>query len=363
MRTSDLTFIPDTQELFSFLPLELRDYRVHFCGPTGSDAVDAAVKLCRLATGRSMVYSFHGGYHGVGQGPLAMTGNLYIKSVPGMTNHNVHFLPFPSTYRNPFQINGKQGEEAVMAYISNLLDDCESGISKPACVVTEVVQGEGGLNSFSSYALKELRRITKMHDIPLVLDEVQSGFCRSGRRFAFEHSGITPDVLVLSKAAGGSQPLSVIVYDKSLDKWAQGMHAGTFRGNGLAFSSGAATLKFMREEKLWKQVEEKGNLFRGALEAADCKYIGDIRGLGLMIGLELVDPSKQDASGLPKRNSELCAQTQKECLRRGLVVEVGGRGGTVLRPLPPLIVTDSELKSGARIIVDSINAAAGKVIE
>lgn len=140
-------------------------------------------------------------------------------------------------------------------------------------------------------------------------------------------------------------------------------YTGTFRGNGLAFSAGAATLKFMREEKLWKQVEKKGDLFRGTLEAASCKYIGDIRGLGLMIGLELVDPSTQDANGLPKRSSELCAQTQKECLNRGLVIEVGGRGGTVLRPLPPLIATDSELRNGARIIVDSINAAAGRVIE
>ena len=121
------------------------------------------------------------------------------------------------------------------------------------------------------------------------------------------------------------------------------MHAGTSRGNGLAFSAGAATFKLMREEKLWEQVEERGNFLRNTLKASKCKYIGDIRGLGLMLGVELIDPSKNGADGLPEASKEICAQTQVECLKRGLILEVGGRGGTVLKPLPPLIVTESTL--------------------
>lgn len=321
------------------------------------------MKLCKLATGRKTVLAFHGAYHGVGQGTLAMMGNTGAKGIPGLMT-DTHFLPFPNSYHQPFGLPGNEGGEgdrAVIKYIEHFLGDCESGVTKPACIVLEVLQGEGGLNSFSSWALRELRSITQKYDIPLVVDEIQSGFCRSGEKFAFEHAGITPDVVVLSKAAGGSQPLSCIVYNKELDQWDPGMHAGTFRGNGLAFSAGAATLKFMRESKLWEQVESKGQMFRRLLQAENLECIGDIRGMGLMIGIELVDPRQKGDDGLPAPSSDLCAQTQVECLKRGLIIEKGGRGGAVLRPLPPLIVNEDEIKQAASIIVESISAAKEKV--
>ena len=233
--------------------------------------------------------------------------------------------------------------------------------TKPACIVLEVVQGEGGLNSISDWALRELRRITQEKDIPLVVDEIQSGFCRTGHRFAFERSGITPDMLVLSKAAGGSQPLSCIVYNKKLDKWGPGMHAGTFRGNGLAFSAGAATLKFMREERLWEQAERKGRLFHDLLSATKCEYIGDIRGRGLMLGIELVTPGEMGKDGLPTACGELAAQTQKECMKRGLTIEKGGRNGSVLRSLPPLTVSNEDIEHAVSIILESIETSASVI--
>lgn len=354
------------KELFAFMPPAFKDdFRVQFCGGSGSDAVDAAVKLCKIATGRSTVMCFHGAYHGMGQGPLAMMGNLGCKGAVQGLMPGVQFLPYPNSYRQPFGMEpeaGGAGDRAVMTYIEHILNDCESGVTKPACVVLEVVQGEGGLNRISDWALRELRRITREHDIPMVIDEIQSGFCRSGRKFAFEYSGITPDVVTISKAAGGSQPLACVVYDKRLDKWGPGAHTGTFRGNGLAFSAGAATMRLMREQRLWEQVHAKGQLFQELIAAGRCDYVGDVRGLGLMVGLELIDPKKLGKDGLPCASGALCAQVQIECLKRGLIIERGGRSGAVLRPLPPLIVTEAQIKQAVEIILEAIKSAAAKVL-
>lgn len=354
-------------ELFQFLPSGMsEDFRVQFCGGSGSDAVDAAVKVCKTATGRGTVLCFHGAYHGHGQGPLAMMGNLGSKGPVQGLMPGVGFLPFPNNYRQPFGLatgEGGEGDKAVLKYIEHLLKDDESGVTKPACVVLEVVQGEGGLNAMSNWALRELRRITAENDIPLICDEIQSGFCRSGQKFAFEHSGIIPDVVCLSKAIGGSQPMACIVYNKKLDTWGPGAHTGTFRGNGLAFAAGAATLRHMRENKMWEVAEAKGQLIKSLLSGKS-KYIGDIRGFGLMLGIEFVDPAKVEKDGKDMRSSSggaLCGQVQVECLKRGLIIEKGGRGGAVLRPLPPLIVTEAEIRQACAIILEAVTAAALKV--
>jgi diaminobutyrate-2-oxoglutarate transaminase len=364
----DMASAPKTEfmsELFQFLPVGMsEDFRVQFCGGSGSDAVDAAVKVCKTATGRATVLCFHGAYHGHGQGPLAMMGNLGSKGPVQGLMPGVGFLPFPNNYRQPFGLatgEGGEGDRAVLKYIEHMLNDDESGVTKPACIVLEVVQGEGGLNAMSNWALQELRRITAENDIPLICDEIQSGFCRSGQKFAFEHSGIVPDVVCLSKAIGGSQPMACIVYNKKLDTWGPGAHTGTFRGNGLAFASGAATLRYMRENKLWEQAEAKGQLLKSLL-LGKSPYIGDIRGYGLMLGVEFIDPAKKCLDG--NRSSSggaICGQVQVECLKRGLIIEKGGRGGSVLRPLPPLIVTDAEIRQAAGIILEAIAAAALKI--
>lgn len=158
--------------LMSVMPPELASGRVHFCSPAGTDAVDAAIKLCKIATGRKTVLCFHGSYHGHGQGPLAMMGNLKTKSLVPSLMPDVHFLPFPYEYRNPFGIPGEAGAAAVMNYIETLLSDVESGVSRPACVVVEVVQGEGGGLAFPDGALRRLREVTLRMGIPLVVDEV-----------------------------------------------------------------------------------------------------------------------------------------------------------------------------------------------
>lgn len=345
--------------LFSTLPKELRDGRVHFCSPAGTDCIDAAVKLCKIATGRKSVLCFHGSYHGHGQAPLAMMGNLDTKSaIPGSLMPDVHFLPFPYKYRNPFGIMGDEGANACMKYIETLLSDAESGVTAPACVVVEVVQGEGGANCFQDEALRTLRALTTKHGIPLVIDEIQAGFCRTGRMHSFERAGIVPDVACFSKAVGGQQPLAVICFKEELNQWQPGSHTGTFRGNTLSFVAGVASFDFMKENRLWEAARQQGWRLRQNLKETQSrvKSIGDVRGRGVMIGVEFVDPrGHTDSSTPPPEFGDLAADVQKECFKRGLIIERGGRQGCVLRFLPPAVITDAQVDASCQIFSDAVS--------
>lgn len=381
-------FVTDLQ---SVLPADMRDNaRFHFCSPAGTDALDAAVKLCKHATGRRSVLAFHGGYHGHGHGTLAMMGNLDAKSSIAGLMSDVHFLPYPYTFRNPFGMDSEEGERAVLRYIETVLNDVESGIPKPACMVVEAIQGEGGVGSLSDFALQELRRLTLKYDVPLVLDEVQAGFCRSGDFFAFQKSGIAPDVVCMSKAVGGSQPLAVLAYNKRLDKWGPGAHTGTFRGSQLSFvcgsgacararpaltpalapaltpspRPGAASINYMKEVKLWEHATARGAQLRKHLAdlASRSKSIVDIRGRGMMLGVELAKPDTQDHTGRPQPFGDLAQQVQMECVKRGMILERGGRGGAVMRILAPLVITEKEVDTCAGIFADALLAAEKKLL-
>src|SRR5262249_13536827 len=192
---------------------------------------------------------FHGAYHGMTSGALAAMGNLGPKAALHGAS-GIHFAPFPYRFRCPFGSDGEDTDRLSIQYLANLLSDPESGIPRPAAVIVEVVQGEGGCIPVSDAWLRQLRQLTRDHDIPLVIDEVQTGFGRTGTMFAFERAGIVPDVLVLSKAVGGGFPLAVIVYDEALDRWPRGMHAGTFRGNQIAMVAGTVTMEILRRDRL-----------------------------------------------------------------------------------------------------------------
>ncbi len=241
-----------------------------------------------------------------------------------------------------------------------MLDDPESGILPPAAVILEVVQGEGGSVPADLEWLKEIRRITKERGIPLIIDEIQTGIGRTGEFFAFEHASIVPDVIVSSKAIGGSLPLSVVIYDKEFDQWGPGAHIGTFRGNQMAMAAGTATMKYIKEHRLTEHAAEMGTRLMDALShvKSSIPEIGDVRGRGLMIGVEMVKPElKQANNGSHPANPELASTIQAECLKRGLIVEVGGRYGAVIRILPPLIITKEEVDIVAGILEDSIQQA------
>jgi diaminobutyrate-2-oxoglutarate transaminase len=369
MQTLDLTTPAKeafVEELFSLLPPGLSSRaRVQFCGPAGTDAVEAAVKLVKTATRRPTMFAFQGGYHGMSQGALSMMGNLGPKRAMAGSLGGVQFLPYPYAYRCPFGLGGEAGEAAGLSYIQNLLGDPESGVLTPAGVLVEGVQGEGGVIPCSAGWLGRLRELCTAFDVPLILDEVQTGFGRTGKMFSFEHAGITPDVVVLSKALGGGLPLSVVVYDEALDKWQPGAHAGTFRGNQLGMVAGLATLRFIRRERLDEHAQAMGLRLMAHLEhlANDHACIGDVRGRGLMLGVEIVQPGELDARGQPRAGGERAAAIQRACLRRGLILELGGRHGSTVRLLPPLIITEAEVdrvaEIFARALADVESAARG----
>ena len=335
------------EEIFSILPEGLKENaKIQFCSPSGTDAVDAAIKLCKTATKRGNVIAFSGGYHGMGHGALALTGNHNAKNNVQNLMPGVYFMPYPYSYRCPFGLGGEAGVDACCAYFERMLKDPESGVVKPAAVIIEPIQGEGGVIPAPVKFLQTVRRVTEELDIPMIVDEIQCGMGRSGRVFAFEYAGIVPDVILSSKAIGGSQPMSVVIYNKKLDAWTAGAHAGTFRGNQLAMAAGSVVIERIKKPEFLAEVVRKGHVIESALIdlQKEVSIIGDVRGKGLMLGVEFIDPNgKKDIMGRPEPSGEIAAKIQHMCFENKLVMEKGGRNGSVMRCLCALNVTDEEI--------------------
>ena len=350
LHTLDLTTpVKDrfVQTILDNLPGDLKDNaRIQFCSPSGTDATDAAIKLCKTATGRSTVIAFSGGYHGMGHGALALTGNLNAKNHVANLMPGVQFMPVPYSYRCPFGLGGQAGIDACCAYFERMLKDPECGVTRPAAVIIEAIQGEGGVIPVPEKFLQTVRRVTAELDIPMICDEIQCGMGRSGRLFAFEYAGITPDVILASKAIGGSQPMAVVIYNKKLDKWTAGAHAGTFRGNQLAMAAGTVVLETVTKKEFLNEVVSKGEYIRQHIEKLqkEVSIIGDVRGKGLMLGIEFIDPNaEKDLMGHPAASGEIAARVQHLCFENRLVMEKGGRNGSVMRCLCALNVTREDI--------------------
>jgi diaminobutyrate-2-oxoglutarate transaminase len=341
------------RKLKGMLPGRLRESaRFHFGGPTGSDAIEASLKLTRAHTGREAVIAFQGSYHGMTAEALSVTSDV---GFGGPTSTPVHFMPYPYCYRCPLGLKPDSCEMACAHLLDTSLEDPHSGIPKPAAVLVEPIQGEGGTIVPPDGYLTELRRITHKHDVPLICDEIQTGFARTGKMFAVEHDGITPDVMTFSKALGGiGYPISCIAYDSKLDTWKQGAHIGTFRGHQVAMAAGFAAIEFMQEVDLPAHAAHLGELTLELLREAQhtLPSVGDVRGRGLMIGIELV---KDRDSKQPW--PEMAAQIRTECFHRGVIIEVGGHYGNVARFLPPLVISRKLLLTGVEIFVESVRAA------
>ena len=346
------------ENLFAILPPEFAERaKVQFCSPSGTDATDAAIKLCKTATGRGTVIAFSGGYHGMGHGPMALTGNCTAKNHVQNIMPGVQFMPYPYSYRCPMGIGGEAGTRACIAYLERLLKDPESGVTKPAAIILEPIQGEGGVVPAPVEFLQAVRRITRELGIPMICDEIQCGMGRTGKVFAFEHAGIVPDVILISKAIGGTQPMAVVVYDKDLDTWGPGAHAGTFRGNQLAMVAGTVVLKKLQDPAFLADVTRKGKILEeGLLKLKDeVSIIGDVRGKGLMLGIEFIDPNgPKDIMGHPVPGGEVALKVQRRCLENGLIMEKGGRNGSVMRCLCALNITDDEIKTALSIFEKSV---------
>ncbi len=348
MHTLDLTTpLKDafSETLLALLPGGGRDYCLQFCGPSGADAVEAALKLAKTATGRNSVISFSGGYHGMTHGALSVTGNTGPKNAIATLMPGVQFLPYPHEYRCPLGLGGEAGVQALSHYFEQFIEDVESGVSLPAAVILEAVQGEGGVNPAPLAWLRKVREVTRKHGIVLILDEVQAGFCRTGKMFAYQHAGIEPDIIVMSKAIGGGLPLALLGIRRVFDAWQPGNHSGTFRGNQMAMATGIATLQVLQEAELAAQAEQRGAWLKQQLEGLRQRFpaMGQVRGRGLMIGIEIVD-ERQGADALQcfPADPGLAALIQKQCFHYGLLLERGGRNGNVVRLLPPLIIDEEQ---------------------
>ncbi len=340
-------------KLKTLLPGRLRESaRFHFGGPTGSDAIESALKLTREHTGRDAVIAFQGSYHGMTTGALSVTSDV---GFGGPTSSPVHFMPYPYCYRCPLGLKPDSCEMACAKLLDTSLEDPHSGIPKPAAVLIEPIQGEGGTVVPPEGYLAEVRRITHKHEVPLICDEIQTGFARTGKMFACEHDGVQPDVMTLSKALGGiGYPLSCIAYDSELDSWGQGAHIGTFRGHQVAMAAGLAAIEFMLEVDLAAHAATLGELTLELLRDAQSTLssVGDVRGRGLMVGIELVK-DRDTKEPWP----QMAAQVRTECFRKGVIIEVGGHYGNVARFLPPLTITRALLLTGVEIFVESVRTA------
>ncbi len=340
-----------TEAQLSMLPAGMRGrMRVHFCGPTGANAVDAAVKLCKIATGRGDVVSFQGGFHGTTHAAMALTGLVANKApvrngVPG-----VHFFPYSSCSRCPVGLTPQTCTINCVGYLEQALQDPNGGIPLPAAVVLEMVQGEGGVVPAHPDFVARVRALTRALDIPLVVDEVQTGCGRTGTWFAFEQYGIEPDVIIASKALSGiGTPVAIILYDQRLDVWAPGAHTGTFRGNQLAFAAGVETIRIFRRDDVLGNVARRGEQIARMLAGlGDNPWVREVRGRGLMWGIELADPVDGRPAG------ELAGRVQAAALRRGLILELGGRNDCVVRMLPPLNVTAEVVDTACSILLDAL---------
>ena len=344
-----------TEAQLSMLPTAMQGRtKVHFCGPTGANAVDAAIKLCKTATGRGDVIAFQGGFHGTTHLAMALTGLVANKSpipngVPG-----VHFFPFSHCADCPLGLSRNTCATNCAELLERALRDPNGGIPLPAAVIVEMVQGEGGVVPADPEFVQRLRRLTRDLDVPLVVDEVQTGCGRTGTWFAFEQYGIEPDVIVASKALSGiGQPVAIILYDERLDVWVPGAHTGTFRGNQVAFAAGAEAVRIFRRDGVLGNVRARAAQIAHRLDALRTHpWVRDIRGRGLMWGVELADPVDGRPAGV------LAGRVQTRCLAEGLIVELGGRDDCVVRLLPPLNVAADDVDLACAILVDAVACCA-----
>ncbi|HEY3684907.1 MAG TPA: diaminobutyrate--2-oxoglutarate transaminase [Streptosporangiaceae bacterium] len=316
------------------------DYKVQFPGPTGTNGVEAALKLARKYTGREGIVSFTNAFHGMTLGSLAVTGNSMKRNGAGIPLGHAVTMPYDQYL---------DGRTPDFLLFESMLNDSGSGLDTPAAVIVETVQGEGGINVASAQWLRGLSELCRRHDMLLIVDDVQMGCGRTGPFFSFEEAGITPDIVVLSKSLSGyGLPFALTLFRSDLDVWEPGEHNGTFRGNNPAFVTATAALEFWTGEGMEKQTLAKGDQIERALGALaiDHHDLGPaVRGRGMVWGISFAD------AGLA---GKVCAAA----FERGLLVETSGPESEVVKLLPPLTTSETELAEGLGILADAVGAAA-----
>lgn len=336
------------KELLAALPKSMRGkYKINFGGPTGSDAVEAALKLARINTGRHSFIAFQGSYHGMTMGALSVTSKLSHRRRANPLIPGVHFMPYCSPYRCPMNKSSGQCDFDCIRFLKEAVEGLHSGVDKPAAIIVEPIQGEGGTYVPKDGWLEKVVEVARKNDILVIFDEIQVGFYRTGKLFAFEHTRAVPDIVTMSKGIGGiGLPLSLILLRKELDIWEPGTHAGTFRGNQLAMAAGLSALRLVKKLKIGEHVLKMEGLFLKELRAIQRKsdHIGDVRGRGMIFGIEYVK-DKDTKEPFP----EFSKKVRQRCYEVGLLVEIGGYYDNVVRILPPLVITEKIAANGLNL--------------
>jgi diaminobutyrate-2-oxoglutarate transaminase len=335
-------------EAFESLILSPRGmkYKMQFTGPTGTNAVEAAMKIARNVTGRQTIVSFTNGFHGVTMGSVAATGNSHFREGCGMQPQGTAFMPY----------DGYMGDDIdTTEYLDKMLTDGSSGLDHPAAVIVETIQGEGGINVASNEWLRSLEQVCLKHGILLIVDDIQVGCGRTGTFFSFEEAGISPDIITLSKSLSGyGLPLSVVLMKPELDQWKPGEHNGTFRGNNLAFVTARAALEeYWRDDSFEREVKRKGEIVRESLERLvdlDERGVLSARGRGMMQALDC-------------EIGDLAARISVLAFEKGLIMETSGSEDQVLKCLIPLNISDDELKRGLAILDEAVIEALSEIPE
>lgn len=312
-------------------------YSMQFTGPTGTNAVEAALKLARKVKQRQNIVSFTHGFHGVSGGSLAMTANSKYRDAAGVSLANTAFIPYDG-YFGP--------DVDTMSYFERMLEDRSSGLDAPAAVIVETVQGEGGVNVATQRWLKELQRLCRRHDMLLIIDDIQVGCGRTGTFFSFEAAGIEPDLITLSKSLSGfGLPMAMVLIKPELDIWKPGEHNGTFRGNNLAFVTATKALEaYWADDSFTKSIAGKATLLRDFLENMVHSHPDanlSVRGRGLIQGL---------VSEIPGFSNKVAAQAFKH----GVVIETSGANDEVLKFLPALTIEEVQLRQALDVLDRSV---------
>ncbi len=317
------------------------DYKIAFPGPTGTNSIELALKLARKVKQRPYIWAFTGAFHGMTLGALALTTESAARKAAGVPlNYTVH-IPAPYSMGGNFD---------SIAYMEQLLSDDHSGYEKPAAIIIETVQQEGGIHIFSKEFLKDLRALCDKYDILLICDEVQIGCSRSGTFFSFERADIVPDIVCMSKSIGGyGIPFAVTLFKKELDVFKPGEHNGTFRGCQLSMVAGLAALEMTVEQDIPAQVRRKEKIVKEYLDKEIKPLLKgkmEIRGIGLSWGIEFND-------------GKLARAVLDKCFEKKLIIELAGSYDSVLKIMPSLVIEDELLLKGLNIVKESIQEVIG----
>ncbi|UUO04959.1 diaminobutyrate--2-oxoglutarate transaminase [Blastopirellula sp. J2-11] len=315
------------------------DYKVMFPGPTGTNAVESALKLARKVTGRANVIAFTNGFHGMTLGSLAMTGNSGKRAGAGVALSDASHMPFCDYF---------DADTDTISLIESYLSDNSSGIEPPAAFIVETVQAEGGVNVASKKWLQRLAALAKKVGALLIMDDIQVGCGRTGPFFSFEFAGIKPDIVCLSKSFSGyGLPLAVVLMKPELDAFQPGEHNGTFRGHNPAFVTATAALRnYWQDDQLSLAVNRKAKKIKATLLDLAEAYGADVRGRGLIQGIQF-------------HEEDVASKISHAAFGRGLIIETAGPNDEVVKTLPPLTIAEDALDNGLKILVDSVREVMG----